>query len=535
MEELATILVAALLGGALAGLVRLPPLVGFLGAGFALHAAGMAEPHGLELVSDLGVALLLFGIGLKLDLRTLLRREVWLTATVHLAGSLLLGVLLLAGAGALGAGLLAGAGWRTYAVVALALSFSSTVFVVKLLDERGSGQSLGGRTAIAILIIQDLAAVVFLVATHGEPPSPWAPLLVLLVPAAWLFRRALAALGHDELRPLFGVTMALVPGFALFEAAGLHGDLGALVLGVLLASHPGAGELSKSLFSVKELLLVGFFLSIGFIGLPTGEHLLVALLLLLLLPVKAAGFAVLLWAMGLRRRTSVQAGTALANFSEFGLIVTVAMPNDVLSDDWLVSLATAIALSFTLAAAVAGRSEKLVGLARRFLPDRPPERVHPEDRPIDVSSADAVVLGIGRVGRGAYDRLHDGYGLSVIGVETVVTRVEHLRTLGYDVVEGDATDPEFWTRMRASDVDIVVLAMPFHGNNLDALEKLRASGFSGTVAVVAQYDADLSQSFRHGAHTGIQLYEGAGAELADRAAGAAGVAAPEGEAPGAGS
>jgi hypothetical protein len=122
--------------------------------------------------------------------------------------------------------------------------------------------------------------------------------------------------------------------------------------------------------------------------------------------------------------------------------------------------------------------------------------------------------------------------LGVIGIETEVSRVEHLRALGYDVVEGDATDPEFWTRMRASDVEIVVLAMPFHGNNLDALEKLQASGFAGTVAVVAQYDADLAQGFRHGAHTGIQLYEGAGAELADRAAGAAGVTTPDGEAPG---
>jgi predicted Kef-type K+ transport protein len=530
MEELATILVAALVGGALAGVVRLPPLVGFLAAGFVLHAAGMAEPEGLGLVSDLGVALLLFGIGLKLDLRTLLRREVWLTATTHLLVSLVLGVLLLAGFGALGAHLLADADWRTFGVVALALSFSSTVFVVKLLEERGSGQSLGGRTAIGILIIQDLAAVVFLVATHGEPPRIWAPLLVLVVPAAWLFRRALDALGHDELRPLFGVTMALVPGYALFEAAGLHGDLGALLLGALLASHPGSGELSKTLFSVKELLLVGFFLSIGFIGLPSTEHLLVALLLLLLLPVKAAGFAVLLWSMGLRRRTAVHAGTALANFSEFGLIVTVAMPDSVLDDDWLVTLATAVALSFTLAAAVAGRSERLVGLAERFLPDRPVERLHPEDRPIDVAEAHAVVLGMGRVGRGAYDRLTGGYGLRVIGVETEALRVEDLRSAGYDVVEGDATDPEFWTRMRASDVDIVVLAMPFHGNNLDALEKLRASGFAGTVAVVAQYDADLDQGLRHGAHTGIQLYEGAGAELADRAAGAAGVSMPDSDA-----
>jgi hypothetical protein len=299
---------------------------------------------------------------------------------------------------------------------------------------------------------------------------------------------------------------------------GLKGDLGALVIGTLLAFHAGAGELAKSLFALKELLLIGFFVSIGFVGLPSGEHLLVALVLVLLLPLKGIGFAVLLWAVGMRRRTAVLAGTALANFSEFGLIVAVAMSADVLSDDWLVILATAIAASFTLAAAVGRRSEYLVGLGRRFLPDRAPERLHPEDRPIDVAHADAVVLGMGRVGRAAYDRLTHEYGLSVVGIETLVSRVELLQSLGYDVIEGDATDPDFWARMRTAEVDIAVLAMPFHGNNLDALEKLSAGGFAGTVAVVAQYDADLAQSFRHGAHTGIQLYEGAGSELADRAA-----------------
>ncbi len=524
MDELAAILVAALAGGAVAHYLRLPPLVGFLAAGLALNAFGVDEPAGLDLVADLGVALLLFGIGLKLDVRTLLRREVWLTGTVHLATSTAVVGALLLGVGAAGVGLLAGPDWRTPLVIAFALSFSSTVFVVKLLEERGSSQSLGGRTAIGILILQDLAAVTFLSATAGEPPSPWAVLLVLLVPGAWVLRRIMGALGHGELRPLFGLTMALAPGYVLFDAVGLKGDVGALVVGALLALHPGAGELAKSLLSLKDLLLVGFFLSIGFVGLPSLEHLVVALSLLLLLPLKAVGFSVLLWAMGMRRRTAVLAGTTLGNFSEFGLIVAVSTSSDILSDDWLVILATTVVASFTLSAVLGGhRSEHFVDLARRWLPDREPSRLHPEDRPIDVAHAQAVVLGMGRVGRGSYDRLQHEYGVTVIGIETLVSRVEHLRARGYDVIEGDATDPDFWTRLRTADVQIVVLAMPFHGNNLEALGKLTVSGFAGTVAVVAQYDAELEESYRHGAHTGIQLYEGAGAELADRAATAAGV------------
>ena len=94
---------------------------------------------------------------------------------------------------------------------------------------------------------------------------------------------------------------------------------------------------------------------------------------------------------------------------------------------------------------------------------------------------------------------------------------------GLDVVEGDATDPELWQARPLCHVPIVLLAMPFHGNNIDTLRQLRAGGFAGTVAVVAQYKDDLRQAERAGAAVGFQLYDGAGAELADRAAVAAGL------------
>ncbi|HET7689005.1 MAG TPA: cation:proton antiporter family protein [Nocardioidaceae bacterium] len=524
--ELSVVLVAALAGGLLAQLVRLPPLVGFLVAGFALAGAGVEEPAQLQLLADGGVALLLFGIGLKLDLRTLIRREVAVTATVHLlvlsgvSAMLVLG--LLAAMGGLGIAAPDGNdGWATVFTLGFALSLSSTVFVVKLLDERGGGQALSGRTAIGILVVQDLAAVAFLVLAHGEPPSPWAALLVLLVPAAFLVRPVLTRLGHAELRPLFGLAAALVPGYALFDAVGLKGELGSLVVGMLLAVHPGAADLSRSVLALKDLLLVAFFLSIGFVGLPGLEHLLLAALLLLILPLKALGFAVLFWLAGFRRRTSVRGATLLANFSEFGLIVAVGVPS-VLGEEWLVVLATAVAVSFVLSALTSRRPDVFVDAARAVLPDREGERLHPEDRPIDVADAQAVVLGMGRVGLAAYHRLTEEFGLTVLGVESKGDRVEHLRRSGTRVVEGDATDPEFWSRIRSGHVDLAVLAMPFHSSNVDALVQLHAHDFAGTVAVVAQYDQELDHAQRLGASTGVQLYDGAGAELADRGAAEAG-------------
>ncbi len=521
MDGAWAILLAALAGGLAASAVRVPPLVGFLVAGFALRALGVEVVPALDLVAGLGVTVLLFGVGLKVDVRSLLGRQVWATAGAHLVVTTAVVAAGLGAVGALGVGIVGGRPGPWF-LVGLALSFSSTVVVVKVLEEHGTSRSFGGRTAIGILVVQDVVAVLFLATTEGRPPSPWAVLLVLVVPGALLLRRVLALVGHGELLALFGVVVALVPGYALFDALGVEGDLGALVMGMLLAGHRGADELSKSVFALKDLLLVGFFVDIGLGGLPSVAELVMGLALLLLLPLKAMGFAVLLWLAGLRRRTAVLTGTSLANFSEFGLIVVALAPAGMLDPAWVRVIATAVAGSFVVSALPGRHPEYLSRALRRVLPDRAAERTHPEDRPLDLGGAEAVVLGMGRVGRSAYERLRDGYGLAVTGVETSGERRAQLVARGFDVVEADATDPELWAHRPFGGVSLVVLAMPFHGNNLDALDQLRGNGYEGTVAVVTQHDDDLATALARGAHAGFQLYDGAGAELADRAAAALG-------------
>ena len=493
-----TLLIAAGLG-LLASRVALPPLVGFLAAGFVLNAVGLAAPAGLDTVADLGIILLLFGIGLKLDPRTLARRDVWATATMHLVVSVLVVTALLAGLGALGLGLVAGEDLTALALVGLAISFSSTVLVVKLLEQRSQLQSLFGRTAIGILIVQDLAAVAFITATKGSPPTWWALTLVLLAPLTWLLHRALDRVRHGELLIVVGVAAALAPGYLLFDAVGLKGDLGALVMGVLLGRHPRADELGKGLWSIKEILLVGFFVSIGFAseGAITPSQLVVALALLLLAPWQGLGYALLLRWQGLRTRTATLAGLSLANHSEFGLIVVATgVEIGVLSGSWLSVMALAVASSFALSAVQST-----------------------QDRPIDIGDADALVLGLGRVGRAAYQRLAEHYELRPVGIELDPERVRALRQAGLNAVEADATDPDFWERCHHHPgIALVVLAMPSHGSNLAALRRLRDQGFEQTVAAISRDDDDRDQILAAGADTAFQVYDGAGASLADRAA-----------------
>ena len=247
--------------------VGLPPLIGFLLAGFALNMAGAQTSGFLSATADLGVTLLLFTIGLKLNFKSLMRPEVMGVATLHM--SLLVGLmlLLLLGLSALGVLHFADMQWQTGLLIAFALSFSSTVFAVKILEELGAATTRHGQISIGILVVQDLFAVLFLAASAGKWPSLWAIGLLLLFPLRHLLAYLLKLSGHGEMLVLFGFVIAL-GGADLFELVNMKGDLGALVFGMLLAGAPKAGELYRTLINFKDLFLIGFFLSVGMTAMP---------------------------------------------------------------------------------------------------------------------------------------------------------------------------------------------------------------------------------------------------------------------------
>lgn len=317
------ILIITLACGMLVSRIGLPPLIGYLVAGFVLFLFGIDESSLplLEQLAELGVTLLLFAIGLKLDIRSLFKAEVWAGSSLHLMGSIIFLVPLLKLLGLLGLEQLSGLAFNQLTLLAFALSFSSTIFAVKVLEDKGDMQSLYGRVAIGILIMQDIFAVAFLTISKGDIPSIWALGLLLLPFAKPLIYKAFDKVGHGELLVLFGLVMALVVGAGLFELVGLKPDLGALIIGILLAGHAKSSELAKSLFYFKELFLVAFFLTVGLNGLPSFADIGLAALLVLIVPVKIVLFLYLLTHFRLRSRTSLMTSFNLGNYSEFGLIV----------------------------------------------------------------------------------------------------------------------------------------------------------------------------------------------------------------------
>ena len=269
--------------------INLPPLIGYLAAGFALHALGFEPDNSLQVLSDFGVTLLLFTIGLKLNVRSLFKPEIWGGATVHMSLIVMLTMMNSAMLAYLGFKYFSGLEWNAFALIGFAVSFSSTVCAVQILEERGEMRSRHGQLAIGILIIQDIAAVIFVSLATDKSPSWWALGLFLLPLIRPLLGQLLDRCGHGEVLPLAGFFLAFT-GAELFEWVGLKGHLGALVFAVLMSGHEKSTELSKSLLNFKDIFLIGFFLSIGFTALPTVDMLGVALIMAIALPVKSALF-----------------------------------------------------------------------------------------------------------------------------------------------------------------------------------------------------------------------------------------------------
>ena len=497
--------------------VGLPPLVGFLVAGFALKAMGAEPGRFLHQFAEMGVTLLLFTIGLKLRVQTLLRPQIWAVATAHMAITVAVFGAGLFALGAAGFSLADELDLTRSLLIAFALSFSSTVFAVKVLEDKGETGSLHGRIAIGILIMQDVIAVIFLAASTGKIPSPWALGLLLLIPLRRLLMVLMERSGHGELLILYGLLLALGGAF-LFDLVGMKADLGALILGMLLAGHPKAGELYRALFGIKDLFLIGFFLTIGLYGTPGLDAILISLVLVAAIPLKVVLFFFLLTGFRLRARTSLLGSLSLANYSEFGLIVSaIAVRNQWLSPDWLVIIAVALSITFVLAAPLNNASHRLYahheGFFNRF---QTRERL-PDDRPIDAGNAEIVIFGMGRVGTGAYDRLREQFGSTVLGLDADARRVEEHRQTGRNVILGDATDPDFWERAKTqrARVRLVLLAMPSHKENLFAAQQLLESGFRGQIAATAKYADEIVALEAAGVQAAFNIYAEAGAGFAD--------------------
>lgn len=507
------IITLALLAGFAFRKAGYPPLLGYLLVGFITSELSIGSADELAPLADAGILMLLFTIGLKLQPQSLMPAYVWGSAILHIVIVVPMTAALIMIIGNLFEPLAFGS-YRTPWMLAFALSFSSTVLAVKMFEERGDANALYARIAIGVLVIQDVLAVVWLVFSTGHWPSPWALLLLGLPLLRGPLGRLFRTIGHGELLLLSGIVLTFASA-ALFEAVHLKEGLGALVAGALLAAadRTKARELYRQLLGLKNLLLVAFFLQIGYYGWPSMHMLMVAAIFAVVIVLRPLVYFVLLTSFGLRARTAWYTGISLFSYSEFGLIVgTVAVSNGQLQSDWVTTLALVLAVSFFLATPV---NNLIHELYRRF--EGPLERYQKADRlPMEqigsVGDAQIAILGMGRIGREAYATL-DLELDRIIGVEENFERWQMLQEMKINSIHGDATDRLFWEQVGLLRMDLILVGLSNYRENLEIVSLARELGYQGKLAVVARFPDERAELESLGC-IAFYLYEDLGHDFA---------------------
>lgn len=528
-EQLAAILVVSALAALLAVLLRQPILLGLLIAGIALGPGvlGLVRiDESITLLAEVGIALLLFLVGLKLDVRIVARLGP-VALVVGLAQIVLTFLL--------GLGIAAAFGRTGIAAIylGLALTFSSTVVVVKLLTDVRMIDRLHGRLAVGILVIQDIVvvlAMIALTATAGDGALAIGEFVgvllrgVVFVLASLVLGRFVATptmhlLGRQaELLVLGAIAWAVSFG-ALSTILGFSAEVGAFLAGMTLASTPYREAISGRLTPLRDFLLLFFFIEIGAgidpaslrAGLPIALTLSAAALIAK--PIIVTG---LLSLAGHRQKVSLATGITLAQISEFSLIlVALGVAQGSVGSDIAGIVTTTALITIAVSSQMIARTERLVGRLSSRLP-RLERRVagHAtfEDGP--PLRPDVIVVGLGRFGSTVVEELLDR-GERVVGVDFDPRAVAEGR-LGIPILYGDADDPSLGEHLPLEGSRWVVSTLRSLEANLTLVRSLRLNGYPGAIAVASEDPADCERLRAAGADVTIQPLHVAAAPLVAR-------------------
>ncbi|MEX2601086.1 MAG: cation:proton antiporter [Balneolaceae bacterium] len=435
--------------GSIVSRLRIPPLVGYLVAGLLLSMTGYEGGETLHQISHLGVIFLLFTVGLHINLKNILQREVFGVGLAHLILSTAIFTPL---------SLMFGMDLEAAVIIGILLGFSSTVLTAKMLESRNELGAYYGRIAIGILILQDLVAIGLIAYSGGGVPNVWALLLLGLPLLRPLFTWLLALISKDELMMLLALTLAM-GGDLLFSAVNLSGELGALVIGMLFANDERSEQLEKKIWSIKEAFLVGFFLEIGLGGFPDSDSFSFIGLMLLLLPVKATLFYGLFMIFKLRARTGYLATTTLTVYSEFTLIAgAVAASAGLIPAEFIVILGLLTALSYMANTVIIVNENRIWSIIGSLLNRLERNVKHPDHQPISLGASEYLIIGLGAAGASAYDYIREK-GEKVTGFDINPDIIKKHIDAGRRVLYADVQDSDLWEQLDMSNVTSILITM----------------------------------------------------------------------------
>ncbi len=534
-SEIAAVLAVAATIGALAFWLKQPLIIAFIFVGILLGPAGLDWVRAfdqVDLFAKLGIGLLLFVVGLKLDPQLI--RSVGRVAMV--AG---LGQMIMTAAVGYAVALALGMAPMTAFYVAAALTFSSTVIIIKLLSDKREIDTLHGRIALGILIIQDIVVVILMIGltAYGgaaqevhfgrealEVIGKGVGFLALIAIAT---RYLLPSLLHSlarwpELLTLFAIAWAI--GLAsLGTGLGFSKEVGAFVAGVALAATPYKAILAARLVSLRDFLLLFFFIDLGVqidmahLGAALGPAILLSVIVLVGKPIMVMA---LVGSMRYAKQTTVTAGLAMGQISEFSLILAALglglghIDKPAMGLITLVGLIT-IGLSTYMILYSQWLYERLEPALRIFKFGTPHNDGLPgEGGRMHMLPIDTIVFGLGRYGRNIVQELQRR-GQTVLGVDFDPERVSFWRKEGLAAIYGDLDDSELFHALPLADTQWVVSTIPERDKCLVLLHALEHNKYAGRTALTADTIQHREFLLTAGADVVLLPFRDAAAEAAD--------------------
>ncbi len=534
-SEIAAVLAVAAAIGALAFWLKQPLIIAFIFVGILLGPAGLDWVHAfdqVDLFAKLGIGLLLFVVGLKLDPHLI--RSVGRVAMVAGLGQMLVTAIV-----GYAVALALGMAPMTAFYVAAALTFSSTVIIIKLLSDKREIDTLQGRIALGILIMQDIVVVILMIGltAYGSAAQDVhfgkqalevigkgvGFLALIAIATRYLLPSLLRSLARwPELLTLFAIAWAI--GLASLGAGlGFSKEVGAFVAGVALATTPYKAILAARLVSLRDFLLLFFFIDLGvqidmgYLGVALGPAILLSVIVLVGKPIMVMA---LVGGMRYSKHTAATAGLTMGQISEFSLILAALglslghIDRPTMGLITLVGLIT-IGLSTYMILYSHWFYERLAPALRIFNFGTP----RTEELPGGAGRAymppvDTIVFGLGRYGRNLAQELQR-HGRSVLCVDFDPERVRFWCDRGLAVLYGDLDDTELFHVLPLADAEWVVSTIPDRDKCLVLLHALEHNKFAGRTALTADTIQHRDFLLNAGADIVLLPFRDAAADAAD--------------------
>jgi CPA2 family monovalent cation:H+ antiporter-2 len=527
--DIAVIIVAALIGGLVAQLLRQPLIVGYILAGVVVgpYTGGItvSQPDEIAVLAEIGVALLLFTLGIEFSLKELapVRRIALIGTPIQMALTVLVGY---------GIGQWLGLDWVAALWFGAVISTSNTMIVLKTLSARGLMGTLSSRVMLGIFVVQDLCvmAIMLVLPYIGGDTFDVGALIFAIVRAGlflgamlligtrvipWLMRR----IARWESRELFLITvtaLGLGVGYAAF-LAGLSFAFGAFLAGLVISESDYNAQALGEVIPLRDIFAMIFFVSVGMLLDPAFllENLTTVLIVVALVVVsKALIFGGLTRLFGYRNVIPLATALALFQFGEFSFVLArVGLNDGVFSLDTYSLILSAALVSILITPPAFSLIQPLYGLQQRLFRAGPMQTF---DLPEQGLRDHVVIAGAGRVGQfvaGMLHRLH----VPVIAVELNQQRVDECKREGIPVIYGDASHAVVLQAAAVERAHLALITTPTIKTTQMVAQQIRA--LNAELHIVARAEAIEGLEALHdiGVYEVVQPEFEAGLEIARQA------------------